>query len=165
VDGAASRSIACSSRMSASWLSKATYPERAVQRSKLLKLTAEFQVLMQVDPALPRTFWNLQVLHSFLRIRFWEEPMFKAAAVLVFLVSPALADDKPIDPAALQNCPPIGQSAKAELIYAMDCPALKPENRVEVMPNMPPTNMKDTVIPKSGGQQNPDTTPTRGEPE
>jgi hypothetical protein len=45
----------------------------------------------------------------------------------------------------------------------MDCKALKPENRVEVLPNMPPTNMKDTVIPKSGGVQNPDTTPTKGE--
>jgi hypothetical protein len=45
----------------------------------------------------------------------------------------------------------------------MDCKALKPENRAEVLPNMPATNMKDTVIPKSGGVQNPDTTPTKGE--
>ena len=29
-------------------------------------------------------------------------------------------------------------------------------------PNMPPTNMKDTVIPKSGGTQNPEATPTTG---
>jgi hypothetical protein len=27
-------------------------------------------------------------------------------------------------------------------------------------PNMPPTNMKNTVIPKSGGEQTPATTPT-----
>ena len=91
--------------------------------------------------------------------------MLKYAAVFAVLASPpALAQDKAIDPEALRDCPPIGQSAKGELIYGMDCKALKPENRIEVMPNMPPTNMKDTVIPKSGGVQNPDTTPTKGEP-
>jgi hypothetical protein len=45
----------------------------------------------------------------------------------------------------------------------MDCAALKPENRVEVVPNMPPTNLKDTVIPKSGGVEPPDSAPTKGE--
>jgi hypothetical protein len=30
----------------------------------------------------------------------------------------------------------------------------------EVKPDMPPTNMKNTVIPKSGGEQTPATTPT-----
>jgi hypothetical protein len=45
----------------------------------------------------------------------------------------------------------------------MDCKALKPENRVEVLPGMPPTNMADTVIPKSGKVQTPETTPTTGE--
>jgi len=89
--------------------------------------------------------------------------MLKYAAVFALLASPALAQDTTVDPAALRECPPIGQSAKGELIYGMDCKALKPENRVEVLPNMPPTNMKDTVIPKSGGVQNPDTTPTKGE--
>ena len=89
--------------------------------------------------------------------------MLKYAAMFALLASPALAQDKTVDPVALQECPPIGQSAKGELIYGMDCKALKPENRVEVLPNMPPTNMKDTVIPKSGGVQNPDTTPTKGE--
>jgi hypothetical protein len=89
-----------------------------------------------------------------------EETMLKLALALVLLSSAAVAQDKP---AALADCPPIGQSAKGELIYGMDCKALKPENRAEVLPNMPPTNMKDTVIPKSGGVQNPDTTPTKGE--
>jgi hypothetical protein len=46
----------------------------------------------------------------------------------------------------------------------MDCKALKPENRAEIMPNMPPTNLKDTVIPKPGEVQTPETTPTKGEP-
>ena len=46
----------------------------------------------------------------------------------------------------------------------MDCAALKPENRVEVLPNMSPTNLKDTVIPNAGGVDNPKTTPTQGEP-
>ena len=90
-------------------------------------------------------------------------PSAAAFLALSTLASPALAQDTTVDPAALRECPPIGQSAKGELIYGMDCKALKPENRVEVLPNMPPTNMKDTVIPKSGGVQNPDTTPTKGE--
>jgi hypothetical protein len=34
---------------------------------------------------------------------------------------------------------------------------------MEVLATMPPTNMKDTVIPKSGKVQQPDTTPTTGE--
>jgi hypothetical protein len=93
-------------------------------------------------------------------ITLMEETMLKLAFAFAVLSSAAVAQDKP---AALQDCPPIGQSATGELIYGMDCKALKPENRVEVRPNMPPTNMKDTVIPKSGGLQNPETTPTKGE--
>jgi hypothetical protein len=88
--------------------------------------------------------------------------MLKLAAVFVLLSSAALAQDKSADPSMLQNCHPIGQSAKGELIYGMDCKALKPENRAEVMPNMPPTNLKDTVIPKPGEVQTPETTPTTG---
>jgi hypothetical protein len=90
--------------------------------------------------------------------------MLKIAAVLALFVSPALAEDKGVDPAALKDCQPIGQSAKGELIYGMDCAALKPENRAEVLPTMPPTNLKDTVIPNSGGIDNPKDTPTAGEP-
>ncbi len=86
--------------------------------------------------------------------------MLKFASILTLLSSAALAQDKSIDSAALRDCPPIGQSAKGELIYGMDCKALKPENRVEVLPNMPSTNLADTVIPKPG---TPETTPTAGE--
>ena len=91
--------------------------------------------------------------------------MFKTAAtIFVLIASPALAQDRVVDPAALRECPPVGQSAKGELIYGMDCAALKPENRVEVLSTMPPTNLPNTVIPQSGGKQNPDDTPTKGEP-
>jgi hypothetical protein len=91
--------------------------------------------------------------------------MWKSVAVVFALVSsPALTQERVVDPSALKDCPPIGQSAKGELIYGMDCAALKPENRVEVLSTMPPTNLPNTVIPQSGGKQNPDDTPTKVEP-
>jgi hypothetical protein len=47
------------------------------------------------------------------------------------------------------------------LIYSLDCKAIKTDYTVgEYEPNMPSTNMKDTVIPKSGAVQTPATTPT-----
>ena len=82
--------------------------------------------------------------------------MLRLAAVLVLLSSPAFAQSGSVD------CPPIGQTEKGEMVYGMDCKSLKAENRAENQPNMPPTNMKDTVIPKSGGTQTPETTPTTG---
>ena len=82
--------------------------------------------------------------------------MFKFAAALVLLSSPAFAQAGSVD------CPPIGQTAKGEMVYGMDCKTLKVENRAEILPNMPPTNMKDTVIPKSGATQTPETTTTTG---
>jgi hypothetical protein len=89
--------------------------------------------------------------------------MFRLATALALIVAPALAEDRVVDPAVLQKCPPIGQSVKGELIYGMDCPALRAENRVEVLPNMPATNMKDTVIPRSGGAEKADTAPLKGD--
>ena len=83
--------------------------------------------------------------------------MLKLAAVLVVLSAPAFAQSGSID------CPPIGQTAKGEMVYGMNCKVLKAENRSENQPNMPPTNLKDTVIPKAGGKENPDNTPTTGE--
>ena len=82
--------------------------------------------------------------------------MFKFAAAIVLLSAPAFAQAGPID------CPPIGQTAKGEMVYALDCKALKAENRAENEPNMARTNMKDTVIPKSGATQTPETTQTTG---
>jgi len=44
----------------------------------------------------------------------------------------------------------------AVAILLLSAPAFAQENK----PDMPPTNMKNTVIPKSGGEQTPATTPT-----
>jgi hypothetical protein len=90
--------------------------------------------------------------------------MFKFAAVLLLLSTSAFAQNKNADPAALQSCPPIGQTAKGELIYSLDCKAITPDYTVgENKPNMPDTNLKNTVIPKSGATQTPEATPTKGE--
>jgi hypothetical protein len=90
--------------------------------------------------------------------------MYKLAAVLLLLSTSAFAQTKSADPAALQGCPPIGQTAKGDLIYSLDCKAITTDYTVgESKPNMPATNLKDTVIPKSGGLQTPETTSTKGE--
>src|ERR1700722_20235113 len=47
----------------------------------------------------------------------------------------------------------------AVAILLLSAPAFAQDNS-ENKPNMPPTNMKNTVIPKSGGGQKPATTPT-----
>jgi hypothetical protein len=89
--------------------------------------------------------------------------MSKLFAVAILMISTsAFAQDKAADPAALQACPPIGQTAKGELIYSLDCKAITTDYTVgEYKPNMPATNMKDTVIPKSGGVQTPEQTLTK----
>jgi cytoskeletal protein RodZ len=46
----------------------------------------------------------------------------------------------------------------AVAILLLSAPAFAQNN--ETKPNMPPTNMKNTVIPKSGGEQTPAKTPT-----
>jgi hypothetical protein len=90
-------------------------------------------------------------------------PKYLAVAILLISTS-AFAQDKAADTAGLSGCPPIGQTAKGELIYSLDCKAIKTDYTVgEYKPNMPSTNMKDTVIPKSGAVQTPATTPTTGE--
>jgi hypothetical protein len=45
----------------------------------------------------------------------------------------------------------------AVAILLLSAPAFAQDNKVD----MPPTNMKNTVIPKSGGEQTPATTPTK----
>jgi hypothetical protein len=82
--------------------------------------------------------------------------MIKLAIAMLLLSAPAFAQSGSVD------CPPIGQTAKGEMVYGMDCKSLKPENRAENEPNMPRTTMKETVIPKAGGTQTPETTPTTG---
>jgi hypothetical protein len=86
--------------------------------------------------------------------------MLKLATALLLLSSAAFAQGSD----ALRDCPPIGQTAKGDLVYSLDCKAIKTDYTVgENKPNMPQTNLKDTVIPKSGGLQTPATTPTKGE--
>jgi hypothetical protein len=45
-------------------------------------------------------------------------------------------------------------------ILLLSAPAFA-QDKSEYKPNMPPTNMENTVIPKSGGTQTPATTPTK----
>jgi hypothetical protein len=52
---------------------------------------------------------------------------------------------------------------KGERIYALDCAAINETASADYKSDMPATKMKDTVIPKPGGVQNPDATPTKGE--
>jgi hypothetical protein len=94
--------------------------------------------------------------------KFLEETMNKLAIAMLLVASPAFAQSKDVVPDVLRDCPPTGQTAKGELVYALDCKALKAENReVNYKPNMPATNMSETVIPKSGATQTPETTPTK----
>jgi hypothetical protein len=49
------------------------------------------------------------------------------------------------------------------MVYSLDCKAIKAENvDANYKPKMPATTMSDTVIPKSGGKENPADTPTTG---
>jgi hypothetical protein len=85
--------------------------------------------------------------------------MYKLATAILLLSSLALAQNDE----ALRDCPPIGQTGKGEMIYSLDCKAIKAENAdVDYKPKMPPTTMKETVIPKSGATQTPAETPTTG---
>jgi hypothetical protein len=94
--------------------------------------------------------------------KFLEETMNKLAIAMLLLASPAFAQSKDVAPDALRDCPPTGQTAKGELVYSLDCKALKAENRdVNYKPDMPATRLPDTVIPKSGATQTPETTPTK----
>jgi hypothetical protein len=83
---------------------------------------------------------------------------------LLLLSVPALLNISQPIPLLFRTVPPIGQSARGELIYSMDCEAIKTNYKSnDYKTNIPPTNMKRTVIPKSDGVQNPATTPTKGE--
>jgi hypothetical protein len=90
-----------------------------------------------------------------------EDFMNKLAIAMLLAASPAFAQTT-----AAIDCPPIGQSAKGELIYAMNCSAIKAENRNASYqpPMMPATNLSATVIPRSGATESPEKTPTDGSP-
>ncbi len=86
--------------------------------------------------------------------------MLRFVGMALLVSAPAFAQSSE----ALRDCQPIGQTVKGELIYGLDCKAITTDGTVaEYKPDMPPTNMKETVIPKPGKVQNPDTTPTKGE--
>jgi hypothetical protein len=87
--------------------------------------------------------------------------MNRLAIAMLLLASPVFAQG-PVTPDALRDCPPIGQTARGEMVYSLDCKALKAENKdANYKPDMPATNLPETVIPKSGATQTPETTPTR----
>jgi hypothetical protein len=85
--------------------------------------------------------------------------MTRLAIAMLLLASPAFAQGTAA-PDALRDCPPIGQTAKGEMVYSLDCKALKAENKeVNYKPDMPATNLPATVIPEAGKTQTPETTP------
>ena len=85
--------------------------------------------------------------------------MYRFIVAMLLMSTPAFAQNND----ALRDCQAIGQTASGEMVYGLDCKALKAENKSpEYKPGMAATNMKETVIPKSGGVQNPETTPTTG---
>lgn len=89
--------------------------------------------------------------------------MYRLLAVLMLAVaSPALAQTPP-NTSSLSDCTAIGKTASGETVYGLDCKALKAEiNSPEYKPGMAPTALKDSVIPKAGATQTPETTPTSG---
>lgn len=85
--------------------------------------------------------------------------MYKLAIAVALLSSPALAQSTD----GLKDCQAIGQTARGDMVYALGCKALKPENaNPEYKPKMAPTDMSETVIPKAGATETPETTRTTG---
>ena len=85
--------------------------------------------------------------------------MYRLATAILVLSSPAFAQSNDV----LRDCPPIGQTGKGEMVYSLDCKVIKVENAdVNYKPKMPSTTMPETVIPKSGGKENPADTSTTG---
>src|ERR1700676_4831405 len=65
--------------------------------------------------------------------------MYKLATAILLLSSPAFAQNNDV----LRDCPPIGQTGKGELVYSLDCKAIKAENAdMNYQPKMPSTTMK-----------------------
>src|SRR5450631_1672495 len=77
--------------------------------------------------------------------------MYKLAIAILLVSSPAFAQNNDI----LRDCPPIGRTGKGELVYSLDCKAIKAEIAdLNYQPKMPSTTMKETVIPNSGATPN-----------
>jgi hypothetical protein len=89
--------------------------------------------------------------------------LWRSLAVAAMACTPVFAQNVP-DPSELSKCTPIGQTVRGERIFGLDCAAINNVASNDYKPEMPATNMKDTVIPKPGAVQNPETTPTKGEP-
>ena len=53
--------------------------------------------------------------------------MYRLTAALLLFSLPAFAQTND----AFKDCPPIGQTAKGDMVYGLDCKALKAENRAE----------------------------------
>jgi hypothetical protein len=88
--------------------------------------------------------------------------MKRLALAILLLASPAFAQDKTVAPDTPRDCPPIGQTGRGEMVYSLDCKAIKAETAgVNYKPNMPATAMSETVIPKAGATQTPEGTPTK----
>jgi hypothetical protein len=91
-----------------------------------------------------------------------DEMLKRTIVITALACTPVFAEQAP-DPTALSKCQPIGQTIKGERIYGLDCQAINNVASTEFKPEMPSTNLKETVIPKPGKVQTPDTTPTKGE--
>jgi hypothetical protein len=88
-----------------------------------------------------------------------REFMYRLVIAISLLSAPAFAQSND----AVRDCAAIGQTAKGEMVYSLDCKAIKAENAdANYKPKMPSTSMSETVIPKSGGTQKPAETTTTG---
>jgi hypothetical protein len=86
--------------------------------------------------------------------------MTKLAIAMLLLASPAFAQGTAGPD--LRDCPPTGVTARGEMVYSLDCKALKAENKdMNYKPDMPATDLPRTVIPQAGATQTPETTPTK----
>jgi hypothetical protein len=85
--------------------------------------------------------------------------MYRLAIAISLLSAPAFAQSND----AVRDCPALERAEKGEMVRSLDCKPTKAENAdVNYKPQMPPTSMSETVIPKSGATQNPAETQTTG---
>jgi hypothetical protein len=85
--------------------------------------------------------------------------MLKYAIAILLVSSSAYAQSTPS-----RDCTPIGQTAKGELVYAMDCKSMTTGNATDAnLQKMPATKIPNTVIPKSGATESPPATSPRGD--